>query len=277
MRVRWRGTWLACCVCGLSFALCAAAAADAALFTVSVHGRDSVTWSVGQAGQCGRSGSGQQTVEFSAAHPVTVQIARVPLRGGQRLVFGHGRGGVRIAVRGTVSRTDNTTGSFTYRQHCAPIPAKDCATKALSRFEPSLQSDGHAGFTLVGSYWPPGQTPFHNCIGLATPVSLVGTARAYTGWEFGEGLPVRDHGTVATLPVLPQALDVGGTSRFTAHKLIRLHPAGLPGFMISDDGGSEAAGVQPGSPEARQSDNTLGGDRSIADTVSFEVALKRLR
>lgn len=253
-----------------------ATTANAARFTVSVRGSDVLAWTVGQAGECGRSGSGQQTVEFSDTHPVTVKIARVPSRGGQWLVFGREHGGVMIPSQGTATRTDNTTGSFTYREHCESIPAKDCGTQPLTGFEPSVLSNDHAGFTLTAPYWQYGEPPFHNCIALITPVNLVGNEQPYTGWDFGDQMLTRDEGTMATRPVSPQALRVGRTYHFAAHKVFHLSDGELHGYVISDNGGSGSPDVELGEPEAAQAGDTLGGDRSITDTVSWVVTLKRV-
>jgi hypothetical protein len=250
--------------------------ADAARFAVSVRGRDTLAWSVEQAGSCVRGGSGRQTVEFANARPVTLQIGRESSRGSQVLVFQHEHGGVFVAVHATVTREDNTTGSFTFHEGCEPLPAKDCGTQPLPHFAPALSDDEQAGFTLHGPYYPTGNPPFHNCLALVTPINLVGVESFYKGWEFGETLLSREDATMATRPVSPQALQVGRTYRFAAHRIVHLSDGNLHGFVISDDGGSGSPEIEIGQPETPRTDDTLGGGASITDNASWEITLKRV-
>jgi len=254
-----------------------ATAAGAARFAISVQGRDVLAWTVGQSSdECGRRGSGRQTVEFTDPHPG---------HGPDRPDHGSWQPSACLSAWAR-RRADPRQGhhgarrqhhrQFTFHEHCESIPAKDCGTQPLPHFEPSLNSDSSAGFTFHGPYYPTGNPPFHNCLALVTPVNLVGVETFYSGWNFGEEILTREATPMATRPVSPQSLRVGRTYHFTAHKIVQISDSDLHGFVISDDGGTGPPEVEIGEPESPHTDDTLGGGRSITDTASWEITLKRV-
>jgi hypothetical protein len=162
--------------------------------------------------------------------------------------------------KATVARVDDTTLS---PGACDPMPAKDCGSKSLLHFVPTIWGADSGGFALHGSYWQfQPDAPFDNCLGFQTPKNLAGNGGTYNGWQFGDSIPWRETGDIATRPLSPQKLRVGRTYRFAAHRVIQLTDADLHGYVMSPNG---VAGYL-----------LLGGQTSITDNVSWQITLKRL-
>ena len=187
-------TWgcsLAFLTCALALIVGASPAAGSPRYMVSFKGTDTLSWSVGERPECGRSGSGVQRVVFAGATPVAVGIVDVPSSSGSHFGFGPKHTGLTFTGHGTVTRTDETTGSYWPRSGCVGIPAKDCGTKPLPGFEPVIIGGERMGVTLEGPYWHYDNeaAPFRNCMALQTPEGLAGNESFYTGWRFGESVP----------------------------------------------------------------------------------------
>ncbi len=244
-----------------------AGAADAARFKVTFSGRDTQTWSVAAGPECTRAGSGRQAVEFAAAHPVTAQIGQLHARARGHslvLVFGRAReGALTVPGEATVTRVDETTLS---PGQCDPMPPKDCGSRPLPQFFPTIWGSDNGGLALHGEYWrDEPEAPFENCLAFQTPEDADGNSTPYTGWEFGDEIPRQEHGDIATRPLAPASLRIGRTYRFTAHRTIQLSGANLAGFVIWPNGraGNTASEV-------------LGGETSITDDISWQIALTRV-
>jgi hypothetical protein len=244
-----------------------AAGAPAARFTVTFAGHDTLVWSVAAGRECTRSGPGHQGVEFADAHPVTTQIGRLRAPARSRrpvLVFGSGHeGGLDVPGKATVTRVDETTLS---PGRCNPMPAKDCAGKPLPRFFPTIWGSDSGGFALHGPYWKDEpEAPFGNCLSMQTPENLAHNEVPYTGWQFGDQLPWREHGDIVTRPLSPGRLHLGRTYKFAAHRVIQLTDADLHGYVIFSNGLGGTMGGE-----------VLGGETVITDNISWEITLKRV-
>jgi hypothetical protein len=242
-----------------------AASAGAARFRVTFAGSDTLTWSVPAGPECTRSGSGEQRVVFADTKPVTTLIGQVRAPARSRvpvLVFGSAhRGGLFASGRATLTRVDETTLS---PGQCDPMPAKDCGSRPLPQFEPIIWGSDSGGFALHGEYWGEEPAPpFRNCLALQTPVNLLGTETPYTGWHFGEEIPRRDSGDIATRQVSPARLRLGQTYRFGVHRIIHLTDADVRGYAIVPNGREGPAEV-------------LGGEKTITDDISWQITLKRV-
>jgi hypothetical protein len=241
------------------------AGAGAARFKVTFAGTDTLSWSVAAGPECTRSGSGRQTVHFADTHPVTAQIGRLRAPARSRvpvIVFGpRPEGALAVPGSATVTRSDESTLS---PGQCNPMPAKDCASKPLPEFVPMIWGSDNGGFALHAEYWPEAPAaPFANCLSLQTPVNLLGTETPYDGWMFGDELPWRRTGDIATPPLTPGRLRVGHSYRFAAHRIVRLTDADIHGYAIFFNGREGPAEV-------------LGGEKSISDDVFWQVTLKRV-
>ncbi len=245
----------------------AAGAADAARFTVSFAGRDTLAWSIAPGPECTRAGSGVQTVEFASTHPVTAQIGqlRAPVRSRTPvLVFGRKHeGALTVPGRATITRTDETTLSL---GRCDPMPPKDCGSKQLPQFSPSIWGSDNGGFALHAEYWrDEPEAPYGNCMAFQTPENEAGHEAPYTGWEFGDEIPRQENGDVSSRPLSPARLHIGRTYKFTGHRVIQLDDSGLPGYVIWPNG--RAGDV---------ASELLGGEATVTDNVSWQITLKRV-
>ena len=109
---------------------------------------------------------------------------------------------------------------------------------------------------------------------LQTPVPLLDRPVIYNGWVFGEAILSNPNGpTLTTARVSPQSLRVGRTYHFRARKVFRLRDSDLHNNFVIDSNGGLG---DPNIPQEESPGNMLGGDRSIVDTVSWEIVLKRL-
>lgn len=271
---------LTVCLCGVALASLVSTA-EAARFRLSLRGDDHLVWDTGAAPECGRAGGGTQDVVFRSARTVTIQIRQIRTRHrGKALVFGRGSGGLTISAKGSVVRFDETRGSYFSQSEnmCKDIGPKDCGTKALQGFAPTIFSNRRAGFTLWAAdhfYWNTAESPFQNCMALQTPTENVeANPPAYSGWHFGnEPLWRDDDTTMASRTVSPDALRIGRTYHFKATKFIRLSDRGFGHrYLIEDNGGA-------GSPDTSLSESPgsrLAGDRSIGDRTNWEITLKRV-
>jgi hypothetical protein len=273
-----RRSLLAVCLC-VAFILLAATA-DAARFRLSLRGDDHLLWNTGAAPNCGRSGSGSQDVVFRSARTVTVQIRQVRNRRGKALIFGRRSGGLTISAKGTVVRFDETSGSYFSQSEnmCKDIGAKDCGTKPLQGFAPTIFSNRRAGFTLWAAdhfYWNTAESPYQNCMALETPTENSEiNPPPYGGWHFGNEPPWRDdESTVATRSVAPDALRVGHTYHFKATKLIIVSDRGMHNrYLIQANGGAGS----PGTSLEESPGSRLAGDRSISDRINWDIILRRV-
>lgn len=244
-----------------------AGAAQAARFRVSFSGRDTLAWSVAAGPECTRAGSGSQTVEFASTHPVTTRIGRLRAPARSRvpvLVFGRAReGAVTVPGTATVTRVDETTLS---PGQCDPMPAKDCGSKPLPQFFPTIWGSDSGGLALHGEYWrDEPEAPFENCMAFRTPENEAGHEAPYTGWEFGDQIPRQENGDVSSRPLSPARLRVGRTYHFAAHRIIQLSGADLPGYVIWPNGRAGATASE-----------LLGGETTATDNVSWQIALTRV-
>jgi hypothetical protein len=244
-----------------------ASAASAARFKVTFAGRDTMAWSVAAGPECTRAGSGRQTVEFAATQPVIAQIGqlRAPARGrGLVLVFRRAHeGALTVPGKATVTRVDETILS---PGQCDPMPAKDCASKPLPQFFATVWGSDSGGLALHGEYWrDEPEAPFENCMAFQTPENEAGHEAPYAGWEFGDEIPRQETGDISSRPLSPARLRIGHTYKFTAHRILQLSDASLPGYVIWPNGraGSTASEL-------------LGGDTTVTDNVSWQITLERV-
>jgi hypothetical protein len=240
--------------------------ASAARFRVTFAGRDALVWSVAAGRECTRSGTGHQTIEFAAAHPVIAQISQLHAPARSRrlvLVFGRAReGGLEAPGRASLTRVDETTLA---PGQCDPMPAKDCGSRPLPRFFPTIWGSDSGGFALHGPYWrDEPEAPFRNCLSMQTPENLAHNEVPYNGWQFGDQIPWQEHGDVVTRPLSPRSLRLGHTYSFAAHRVIQLTDSDLHGYTIFDNGLGGTSG------------EVLGGEKSITDNISWQITLKRI-
>lgn len=259
----------------VALALAGPGGAQAARFQLSFHSTDTLDWNVATPQTCGRTGNGTQVVEVHSLRPLTVTAAIESLPGGGKgLVILHGTSGPSLTSTGTVERTDDTVGSYIGPDgSCLPIPPKDCGTKPLQNFPTYVSAEPGNRLSLDGLYW--NTLPFSNCIALQTPIPTEdphsGKVFLYTGWVFGNeylGLPDKPT-TVASTPVAPQKLKRGHTYKFRARRVFRLSDSDLNRHAVIDSNGGDSGPIGT-------TDNTLGGGRSIVDTLSWTVTLKRV-
>jgi hypothetical protein len=248
--------------------------ASGARFSLTLHARDTLAWNAPKALECARTGSGTQTVDIRTTHPFTTQLSRGGSPGvkGELLLFGGRYGGALFPATGTVTRVDDTTGGFLH-EGCQPLPPKDCGTRPLTAFHPYLFGTKRLGFTLATNYWE--QPPFTNCMALQTPVNEPDAGSFYTGWEFGEVWPQfasRPGSGFSTKAISPAAMVVGHTYRSAGHTVFHVADRELHHYLIDSNGGSGTGEIaQDQSPG-----DTLGYERSVTDTLSMEVAIKRV-
>jgi hypothetical protein len=297
MFVGARGNRLVACAVTFVLAGSVAGSAEAARFIVTLRGHDSLAWNVATPGDCGRSGNGLQSVDFHATDRHPVQISQVRVRVGGRLAtvleFG-GLGSLTMDGQGTIRRQDNTTGFYPARDGCAPIPPKDCGTQQLTHpfgggdarpgFEAMIWSNRHAGLAVEASYWgvPPSlaDAPFGNCMALMTPISLIhnGSQRDYVGWQFGDQMLLLMNSlnydyAPASRTVSPTKMRIRHSYDFAVSKQVRLTDAGLsPWWEIGANGGDGSGDT----PTEQSPGADLGGNRSITDTLSWQITLKRV-
>jgi len=243
--------------------------ARAARFKVAFSGHDTLAWSVAPGPECTRSGSGQQTIEFADARPVTAQIGQLRVRGHVIVVFGRRHeGGLSVPGTASVTRSDETILS---PGRCDPMPAKDCGARPLPHFSPMVWSAENGGLALHGEYWrDQPDAPFLNCMGFQTPENEAANEGSYSGWHFGDELPRRineqgEAGDIASRPLSPTSLHIGHTYRFAVHRVIQLSGADLHGYVI-----------WPNGREGPAVSEVLGGETTVTDNVSWQITLRRL-
>ena len=156
-----------------------------------------------------------------------------------------------------------------------PDPAQGLRDPPAPDFAPFRDLSGRNRLYLAGSYYDSGFPPYNNCITLMTPVATEdphsGKVFPYRGWEFGDQIPGAQFGPSATTaPILPTSLKRGRTYRFRVRKVLRLHDT--QHYVMDDNGGTLGLTSGPESPGG-----SLGSGRSIVDTLSYEIVIKRVR